>query len=110
MKAGAYRPQTQASDDRGTPDAGEPAFRIAAVKILLDHLLNDRSEKPILIVSRLRTAKPVFPLETTLILRQEPVEMMRQHPIKDRSLRMSRTIASRHGGREASRNGPTSRI
>jgi hypothetical protein len=32
----------------GTSDAGEPAFRIAAVKILLDHLLNDRSEKPIL--------------------------------------------------------------
>ena len=33
----------------GTSDAGEPAFRIAAVKILLDHLLNDRSEKPTLI-------------------------------------------------------------
>lgn len=38
----------------GTPDAGEPAAGIAAVKILLDHLLDDRPEKTIL------------PLETTL--------------------------------------------
>ena len=28
----------------GTPDAGEPAAGIAAVKILLDHLLDDRPE------------------------------------------------------------------
>jgi hypothetical protein len=55
----------------GTPDTGEPAFRIAAVKILLDHLLDDRSEKAVL------------PLETTLILRQEPVEMMEEYPVKD---------------------------
>jgi hypothetical protein len=81
----------------GTSDAGEPAFQIAAVKILLDHLLNDRSEKP------------VFPLETTLILRQEPIEMMQQHPVENGPLRMSRTIDSRHSRRMASRNGPTSR-
>ena len=55
----------------GTSDAGEPAFRIAAVKIRLDHLLDDRPEKTIL------------PLETTLILRQEPVEMMEEYTVKD---------------------------
>jgi len=80
----------------GTSDAGEPAFRIAAVKILLDHLLNDRSEKTVL------------PLKTTLILSQEPVEMMEEYPVKDRPLRMSRTIDSPHSGRKASRNGPMS--
>jgi hypothetical protein len=80
-----------------TSDAGEPAFRIAAVKILLDNLLDDRSEKPIL------------PFETVFIFGQEPLEMMEEYPVKDRPLRMSRTIDSRHSRREASRNGPTSR-
>jgi len=36
--------------------------------------------------------------------------MMKNHPVKDRLLRMSRTIDSRHGEKKASRNGPTSRI
>ena len=62
----------------------------------LDHVLDDRPEEAVLL------------LETTLILSQEPVEMMRQHPVKDRPLRMSRTIDSRHCGRMTSRNGPTS--
>jgi len=53
--------------------------------------------------------KTVLPLETTLVLRQEPVEMMRQHPVEDGPLRMLGTIDSRHSRREASRNGPTSR-
>jgi hypothetical protein len=44
------------------------------------------------------------------MLSQEPVEMMEDYPIKDGPLRMSRTIDSRHGGRMASRNGPTSWI
>jgi hypothetical protein len=82
----------------GTADEGEPAFRIAAVKILLDHLLDDRPEKAVL------------PLETTLILRQKPVEMMEEYPIKDCPLRMSRTIDSRHSRRKASRTGPMSWI
>jgi len=64
--------------------------------ILLDHLLDDRPEKTVL------------PLETTLILRQEPVEMMEEYPVKDRPLRMSRTINSRHSRRKASRTGPMS--
>jgi hypothetical protein len=33
--------------------------------------------------------------------------MMKNHPVKDRLLRMSRTIDSRHSGRMASRSGPT---
>jgi hypothetical protein len=33
--------------------------------------------------------------------------MMRQHPVEDGPLRMSRTIDSRHSRRMASRNGPT---
>ena len=71
---------------------------IAAVEIALDHLLDDRPEKTVL------------PLETTLILSQEPVEMIEYHSVKDGPLRMTRTIDARHGGRMASRNGPTSRI
>jgi hypothetical protein len=81
-----------------TADAGKAAARIAAVEVALDDLLDDRTEEAVLL------------LETSLILGQEPVEMMEQHPIEDGPLRMSRTIDSRHGGRMASRNGPTSRI
>ena len=67
-------------------------------------------KKPSSFASRLRTAKPVLPLETTLILRQKPVEMMEEYPIKDCPLRMSRTIDSRHSRRKASRTGPMSWI
>jgi hypothetical protein len=63
----------------GTPDSSEPAARVAAVKIPLDHLLDYRPEEPIL------------PLETTLILRQKPVEMMEKHPVENGPLRMERT-------------------
>ena len=34
--------------------------------------------------------------------------MMRQHPVEDGPLQMPGTIDSRHSGREASRNEPTS--
>ena len=81
-----------------TPDPGKPAFRIAAVEITLDHLLDDRPEKTVL------------PLETGLILSQEPVEMMEEYSVEDGPLRMSGTVDSRHGGRMTSRNGPKSRI
>jgi hypothetical protein len=74
---------------------GEPAARIAAAEIALNHLLNDQPENTVL------------PLETGLILNQEPVEMIKNHPVKDHLLRTSRTIDSRHSGRMASRNGPT---
>jgi hypothetical protein len=52
----------------------------------------------------------VLLLETTLRLGKEPLEMMKQHPVEDGPLRMSRTVDSRHGKRMASRNGPTSQI
>jgi hypothetical protein len=79
----------------GTSDAGEPAAGIAAVKILLDHLLNDRSEKAVL------------PLETVFIFGLEPLEMMEKHPVENGPLRMAGTIDSRHSRRMVSRNGPT---
>ncbi|MEM2126552.1 MAG: hypothetical protein QXQ53_09175 [Candidatus Methanosuratincola sp.] len=82
----------------GTPDVDELAAGIAAVKILLDHLLDDRP------------GKTVLPLEPALILGQEPVEMMEEYPIKDSPLRMPVTIDSRHGRRKASRTEPMSGI
>jgi hypothetical protein len=45
-------------------------------------------------------------LETALILGQEPVEVMKEHPVERRAFGMSRTVHSRHSGRMASRNGP----
>jgi hypothetical protein len=58
----------------------------------------------------MRTAKPVFPLETILVFRDEALEMMGKRPVENRPLRMPRTIDSRHSRRMASRNGPTSQI
>jgi len=55
----------------GTADAGEPAARVAAVKIALYDFLDNRPEEPILL------------LETTLILRQEAIEVMEQHPVAE---------------------------
>ena len=80
------------------PDAGEPAAGIAAVEVALHRLLDDRPEKSVLL------------LKATLIHSQEPVEMMEKHPVENGPLRISGTIESRHSGREASRNGPTSQI
>jgi hypothetical protein len=52
----------------------------------------------------------MLPLETVFIFGDKPLEMMKQHQVEDGPLRMSGTIDSCHGGRIASRNGPTSRI
>jgi hypothetical protein len=82
----------------GTADPGKPAARIAAVQIFFNDVLNDGPEEPVL------------SLEAALILDQEPLEIMEEHPVEDRALGMSRTIESRHGGRMASRNGPSPRI
>ena len=90
MTRGAESPGPAGEHDQpllpafGTADPGESAFRVAAIKIALDHLLDDRPEKT------------VRPLEPALILRQEPVEMMEKHPVEDGPLRMSRAIDSRH--------------
>jgi hypothetical protein len=79
-----------------TANPGEPGARIAAIQVLLHDFLDDRPEKPVL------------PLETGLILGQEPVEMMKQHPVEDRALRMAWTIDSRHIRKEGAKNGPGS--
>jgi hypothetical protein len=80
----------------GTPNAGKSAARIAAVQIALHDFLDDRPEEA------------VFLLETAFLLAQEALEVMEQYPVEDGPLRKSRTIDARHGGNQASRNGPTS--
>lgn len=58
-------------------DAGKPATRIAAVQIALDDFLDDRAEEAVLL------------LEAALILGQETLEIMEQHPIKGGPLGMA---------------------
>jgi len=77
-----------------TTDPGESALRIAAVKILLHDVLDDRPEVAVL------------PLETVLVLGEKPVEMMEEHPIENRAFRMSRTVDFRHIREKRSRNAP----
>jgi hypothetical protein len=77
-----------------TADAGKPAAGIAAVQILLHDILDDRTE----IAVRL--------LETLLVLPDEALKMMEQHPVENRALRMTRTVDSWHIGEEESRNAP----
>lgn len=67
-----------------TADPVESAAWIAAVKILLDDVLDDRTE----IAVRL--------IETLLVLRDEALKMMEQHPVENGPLRMTRTIDARH--------------
>jgi len=62
------------------PDAGESAARVAAVEIAPDDFLDDRPEKAI------------FPLESALIFRNKPLEMMEQHPVENGAFRMPRPI------------------
>ena len=77
-----------------TPDPGKARVGIAAVEVALDHLFDDRPEIPVLL------------LEASLILGQEPLEMMEKHPIEDRALRMTKAIDSRHIGKADSRSMP----
>jgi hypothetical protein len=88
---------------RANPHFGLPQSRYFSTTPLTIGLKNPPS-----FASRLRTAKPVLPLETVFIFGQEPVEMMEKHPVENGPLRMSRTIDSRHSRRIASRNGPMS--
>jgi len=75
-------------------DPGEVGARIATVEIALDDLLDDRPEMTILL------------LKAALVDCQEPVEVMEQHPIEDRALRMTRTIDPLHIGATDSRSEP----
>ena len=79
-----------------TADPGEPAARIAAVEVLHDDVLDDRPEVAVGLLE-------------TLVFRDKTLKMMEKHAIENGPLRTSRTIDSRHGGRKASRNGPSSR-
>ena len=54
----------------GTPDAGKPAHRIAAVEVLLDNILDDRPEIPVLL------------LKTILIFSKEPHKIKKIHDKK----------------------------
>ena len=66
-------------------DAGKPAHRISAVEILLNHLLDYRTEIPVLL------------LETILIFPQEPLEIVKKHPVKNRIFRMTLPVDPCHG-------------
>jgi hypothetical protein len=79
----------------GAADAGEPAARIAAIEVSFNDFLDDGPEEAGLL------------LEAALVFCQETVEVMKQHSVEDGSLGMPRTIHARHGGRVASRNGPS---
>jgi hypothetical protein len=78
-----------------TADPSKPTARIAAVKILLDDVLDDRSEVAVSLLE-------------AFVFRDKPLKMMEEHPIENGPLRTSRTIDSRHSGRKASRNRPMS--
>jgi len=97
--AGATRKHKQAFFTAvRTPDAGKPATGITAVEIALHDFFNDRPEETVLL------------LEAALVLREEAVEIVEEHPIEDRPLGMARAIDSSHEGRMASRNVPLSWI
>jgi len=53
-----------------------------------------------------RTKIAVLSLKTVLILRQEPLEIMKEHPVEDRVFRMTLAIDPYHGREDDSRNGP----
>jgi len=61
------------------------------------HLLDDRPEITIV------------PLESALVFRDEPLEMMEKHLVENGTFRMTRTVDSRHIGNEESRNAPGTR-
>jgi len=77
-----------------TPDPGKSTAGIAAVKIFFDDILDDRPEITIV------------PLEPALVFRDEPLEMMKKHPVENGAFRMARAVDSRHIGDEVSRNAP----
>jgi hypothetical protein len=70
-----------------TPDAGKPAHRVAAVKILLHHILNHRTEETIL------------SLKPALVFSEKLRKVMKKHPVKYRVLRMTLAVNPCHGSR-----------
>ena len=70
-----------------TPDAGNPAHRIAAVEMLLNNILNNGTEIAIL------------SLKPALVFSEKLLEVMKKHPVEDGALRMSRKIDPCHSTR-----------
>jgi hypothetical protein len=68
----------------GTPDTGKSAHRIAAVQVLLDHILDHRTEVPVLF------------FETGLIFTKEPLEIVKKHPAKHRVFWMTLAVDPCH--------------
>ena len=58
------------------------------------HLLDDWPEEPVLL------------LEAALILREESIEVMKEHLVENRALWMSGAVDSCHGKQRNSRNEP----
>jgi hypothetical protein len=83
-----FRPAARTADPR------KSAARIAAIEIALDDLLDDGAQIAVGL------------LETLLVLRQEALKMMEQHPVENGPLRTARTIDARHIGNKESRNAP----
>jgi len=79
-----------------TADASKSTLGIATVQITLDDFFDDGPEETVLF------------LETSLILGQEMIEVMKQHPVEHGAFGMPRAVNSCHSKRHLSRNGPTS--
>jgi len=54
----------------GTPDAGKPAHRITTIEVLLDNILDYRTEVPVLL------------LKTILVFTKEALKIIKEHPVK----------------------------
>lgn len=81
------------ADHRGPAAAG-----VAAVEVAVDHLLDNGTEEPVLF------------LKAALILCQEPVEVVKEHLVKDGSLGMTGAIDPCHSGEEHPENKPEERM
>ena len=78
----------------GTPDAGKPAHRITTIEVLLNNILDYRTEVPVLL------------LETIIIFTKEPLEIINEYPVKHRVFRMTLPVDLSHGREDDSRTGP----
>jgi len=86
--------QKKLSTTVSAQNPGKAALRIAAVKIFLNYLTNDRPEITIL------------SLKVILILSHKLLKVMKEHPVKNSSLRMTLTIDACHDRENGSKNRP----
>jgi len=77
-----------------TPDAGKAAHGIAAVQILLDDILDYRTEIAMLL------------LETILIFSKEPLKIIKKYSIEYCVFRMTLAVDPWHNREDDSQNGP----